>query len=234
MTTNTKYISVKNWDRYQHYKDRCPPWIKLHRELITSHMWVGSDDASRVLAVAIMLLASDTDNKIPYDLAYIQRRAYINGDVNLEFLIEAQFIEIIDENGECYHDASVMQADASNVLDQRREEQRREENIYTPENKFDEFWEIFPRRVAKKAAQKKYDAAVKSGVSEEAIINGAKSYAKACKGKDMQYIAHPATWLNQGRWEDEVDDREFVTDDVYRKGVRYYSAHTGEEVGRPL
>jgi hypothetical protein len=24
----------KNWGKFQHYKDRCPPWIKLHRDLL--------------------------------------------------------------------------------------------------------------------------------------------------------------------------------------------------------
>jgi len=33
-------LKVKNWEKYQHYKDRNPPWIKLHFELLTSADWV--------------------------------------------------------------------------------------------------------------------------------------------------------------------------------------------------
>ena len=35
----------------------------------------------------------------------------------------------------------------------------------------------------------------------EAII----IYAESVKLKDKKYIPHPATWLNQGRWEDEIE-----------------------------
>jgi len=27
-------LRVKNWGKFQHYKDRNPPWIKLHRGLL--------------------------------------------------------------------------------------------------------------------------------------------------------------------------------------------------------
>lgn len=27
-----RYIRIVNWDRYQHYKNRRPPWIKLYTD----------------------------------------------------------------------------------------------------------------------------------------------------------------------------------------------------------
>ena len=30
-------FSVKNWDEFQHYKDRNPPWIKLHNHLLDDY-----------------------------------------------------------------------------------------------------------------------------------------------------------------------------------------------------
>ena len=71
---------------------------------------------------------------------------------------------------------------------------------------FDEFWNLYPRRVAKKAASKSYARALKDTTHEQ-IVEGVTRYAAYCKsrGTDAQYIAHPATWLNQGRWDDELD-----------------------------
>ena len=72
---------IKNWAKYQHYKDRNPPWIKLHWELLTSMDWVTLDDASRVLAVACMLIASRNDGQIRADsdgLKYLERVAHLN------------------------------------------------------------------------------------------------------------------------------------------------------------
>ncbi len=106
---NQKFIRIVNWDRFQHYKDRNPPWIKLHRELLTSRTWATSDDASRVLAIALMMLAAATGNKIPLDPTYIRRVAYLNQDPDLSGLLATEFIEIVDNSG-C---ASTSLADAS-------------------------------------------------------------------------------------------------------------------------
>ena len=71
----------------------------------------------------------------------------------------------------------------------------------TPE--FDQFWAAYPRKVGKKAALKAWNAA-KDKPAAAAIIS-AVNRAKECEQwqKDGgQYIPHPATWLNQGRWDD--------------------------------
>jgi hypothetical protein len=91
------YYQIRNWESFQHYKDRNPPWIKLHRELLTSETWIVLDDASRVLAVACMLVAAATDNKIPANPAYLKRVAYLNEEPNMQALVDTQFIEFIEE-----------------------------------------------------------------------------------------------------------------------------------------
>lgn len=95
-----QFLRIREWARFQHYKDRDPPWIKLHRELLTSQTWVSLDDASRVLAIALMLLAAGTDNKIPADAGYLKRVAYLNADPDWRPLLKTGFVDLIDENGE--------------------------------------------------------------------------------------------------------------------------------------
>jgi len=87
------YFSIVNWKRFQHYKERNPPWIKLHRELLVSRAWISADDATRSLMIALMLIAADTDNKIPADSEYVRRRAYLNSEPDFSRLVEAGFIE---------------------------------------------------------------------------------------------------------------------------------------------
>lgn len=87
---------IKNWKKYQHYKDRNPPWIKLHWELLTSMDWVTLNDASRVLAVACMLVASRNEGRIRGDeagLKYLERVAHLNAKPNLKPLIDCGFLE---------------------------------------------------------------------------------------------------------------------------------------------
>jgi hypothetical protein len=72
---------------------------------------------------------------------------------------------------------------------------------------FAEFWTAYPRRVAKQLAHKRWDVLVLTkGVDPVTIVTGARVYAKACKGAEVRFIAHPATWLNSGRYEDEVEE----------------------------
>jgi uncharacterized protein YdaU (DUF1376 family) len=65
---------------------------------------------------------------------------------------------------------------------------------------FESFWGFYPRRVEKKPAFAKWNALVKKGVSPDDIITACKHYLTACKGKDEQYIKHPATFLEKDRW----------------------------------
>lgn len=68
---------------------------------------------------------------------------------------------------------------------------------------FSEFWKLYPRKVAKANAEKAFKKKCKSESDYTAIMRGLQNYIKACKGKDSQYIAHPATWINGERWNDE-------------------------------
>lgn len=114
--------TVRNWRRFQHYKDRNPPWIKLHFELLSSQDWVMLADASRVLAVACMLVASRNEGKIdcsPKGLAYLQRVAYLNGPPDVNPLIECGFLEPASR---VLADASAMLADARPETETETEE----------------------------------------------------------------------------------------------------------------
>lgn len=92
-----KFLRIKEWAKYQHYKDRNPPWIKLYREMLTSYTWVVLDDASRLLAVVCLLLAAETDNKIPLDRDFIQRRAQLKARPDVRKLVEVEFAEVFDD-----------------------------------------------------------------------------------------------------------------------------------------
>jgi hypothetical protein len=92
-------IAVKNWERFQHYGNREPTWIKLYRDLLTSEPWVLGTDLSRLVQVAITLLAARYQNAIPYDWGLIKKVAGLDckekdfrGAVN--FLTTQNFLEI--------------------------------------------------------------------------------------------------------------------------------------------
>lgn len=67
--------------------------------------------------------------------------------------------------------------------------------------KFDEFWELYPRKVGKTAARKAWVKAQQTA-DADTIINAARNYAND-PNREPAYTAHPTTWLNEGRWDDE-------------------------------
>lgn len=68
---------------------------------------------------------------------------------------------------------------------------------------FTAFWQAYPRKTGKKAAAKAYAKAIKEGATPQELVQGAARLA-ADPNRVDQYTPHPATWLNQGRWEDET------------------------------
>lgn len=96
------FLRVANWEEFQHYKDRNPPWIKLHRSLLTNYQFACLQDASKLHLMMIWLLASQTDNNIPADPKYLKNILNLESEPNLKELSQLGFLE---GNG-----------DASNVL----------------------------------------------------------------------------------------------------------------------
>lgn len=78
----------------------------------------------------------------------------------------------------------------------------------TPGDWFDEFWASWPRKIAKQASRTKYLAAVKKGIDPDHINGAAVAQLAAWRatGKDVQFIPHPATWIGQGRYDDEIEN----------------------------
>jgi len=76
------------------------------------------------------------------------------------------------------------------------------------DERFDEFWKHYPRKVAKKEAKK-----IWLKIDDElyfVILNAIKEQAKNnFKEKENTYIPHAASWLNGDRWEDAIE-RETV------------------------
>lgn len=65
----------------------------------------------------------------------------------------------------------------------------------------DDFWEVCPKKVGKGASKKAWKGAILK-TSSDTIITAMKAFASKQAGKDEKYIPHPATWLNQERWQD--------------------------------
>lgn len=67
------------------------------------------------------------------------------------------------------------------------------------DDRFEVFWLAYPKRIGKGAAEKAFTKAAQS-TDPNQIIEAVNRHDWP---KDPTYIPHPATWLNQRRWQDE-------------------------------
>ncbi len=123
---------VKNLEKYQHYKDRRPPWIKLHAELLEDYDFARLQDASKLHLVLIWLLASRYEDALPWDSEWLSRRMNATETIDLDALKDAGFIIEIQEDNEKGQDASDMLASCTQSATPENREQRTENKDSPP------------------------------------------------------------------------------------------------------
>jgi len=71
---------------------------------------------------------------------------------------------------------------------------------------FLQFWKAYPKKVGKKAAEKSYKNISQSKEQLNIILNAIEKQKRSIQWEkeDGKYIPNPTTWLNQGRWDDEL------------------------------
>lgn len=204
----------KNWATFQHYKDRAPAWIKLHRGLLDDYEFSRLPVASRALAPLLWLLASEYESgeitatypEIAFRLRMTEKDliAAIKPLINKGFFSDAS--EVL---ADCYRDSI---PEKEREIQEKIEEEKDIRAVAgaTRPDDFDEiFWKEYPKRDGanpKSPARKKFLAILKSGVSAETIIAGVRRYRSQLQSKQQigtPYVAQAVTWLNQQRWEDE-------------------------------
>lgn len=80
-------------------------------------------------------------------------------------------------------------------------------NKYIP-TRFSEFWDAYPRKVAKAPAEQAYNKKAVSPAAEQNIIDALHKVISAqwdhWPAERKQYIPYAATWLNQQRYTDDI------------------------------
>jgi len=98
-------------------------------------------------------------------------------------------------------------------------------------SEFEIFWNVYPRKVAKKSAEVAFAKAMKH-TPFGLILSGAGAYAHDPNRVDA-YTAHPATWLNGHRWLDgPLPEREKTVDE--KKAEELRKSKEKEELDRKL
>lgn len=74
----------------------------------------------------------------------------------------------------------------------------------THTERFDEFWQAYPRKVNKKRTQYIWQSRKLNRIADRIIANVRAKARQDPQWQDPQYIPYPSTYLNGERWEDEL------------------------------
>jgi len=88
-----KFLSVKNFEKFQHFKKPNPPWIKLYRSILTDREFIQLPTTAKYIYLGLILLASEGCNKIFNDPSWISHRLAIKvSELDLKPLYQAGFL----------------------------------------------------------------------------------------------------------------------------------------------
>jgi len=97
---------------------------------------------------------------------------------------------------------------------------------------FDRFWQAYPRKIAKGAAKRSWQKIRPDDDLVNIMVDTIARTSRTDQWQNEQgkYIPHPASWLNQERWTDEIGPSK-AGDDIGRPRIKF-NVNTGrhEEV----
>jgi hypothetical protein len=199
-------LTPKKWEEFQHYKDRSPSWIKLHKAILDDYDFACLPVASRALAPMLWLLASEYPNGV-ID-ASLEKLAFrfrmTTGEMGeaLNPLIEAGFFTVERDASNALADRK---PDAS--IEKRREEVEKEKKNVAKKvrdarsSEFEEFWKKYPTTpvMSKKQAWAEWEKLTEPDQSA-ALAAVAPFKEWLAKQKDHP-VVHACRFLSQRRFE---------------------------------
>lgn len=99
MTTVEYYFKIRNFEEFQHYSKRNPPWIRLYYRLLHDRRFFRLDDQTKYVVIGLFLIASQNENRVAADPDWIFKELSISEDeIDWQSIVNAQFIIPIDCN----------------------------------------------------------------------------------------------------------------------------------------
>lgn len=231
-------LKIKNWKRFQHFTDRKPPWVKLYRDLLDDIKWHELDSDSAKHLVMMWLIASEMNGELPSikELAFRLRTTekLMKSTVSklAHWLVQDDINVISDANlisERCQDDINAIPLARSQETETEKEKEKETE---TEESVFQIFYSAYPKKVGKPAALKAWKSQHINGDLQKILADvGARASSDDWTKENRKYCPHPATYINQRRWEDQLDGPSQPTDPATIEGSREWLQIQADKLG---
>lgn len=193
---------IKNWKEHQPSMkpDRNVIWIKVYRRLLEDYGWNQLSDSNKATLLELWLLASENNGQLP-DIEEISFR--LRKDVDY---IKTQLKQLSTFVKQDVSESETKRKQVVSLeVDVEIEEDKEVDKLTTYTNDFNTFWDMYPKKVGKGKA---YDSWKKVKPPLDKCLKSLEWQKKTDQWvrENGQYIPHPATYINQLRFDDEPNE----------------------------
>jgi hypothetical protein len=162
-------MQIRNWKKFQHFKDRKPPWVKLYRDILDDLDWHELDATASKVLIMCWLIASEDDGRLPpaKTLAFrlrMSEKQTIDCLNKLSHWLEQDDISVISER---------YQSDSLETETETETETKKEKKatvVAMPDGISQSVWEDF--KTLRKAKKAPVTQRVIDGMQEQADLAG--------------------------------------------------------------
>jgi hypothetical protein len=178
-------MRIKNWTKFQHFKDRRPPWVKLYRDILDDLEWHELDPLAAKVLVMLWLIASENEGQIPDNktLAFRLRLTEVKTKeiiIKLSHWLEQDDINKISKG----YQVDLPERETETELETETKREKNATGVACPPDVDQQIWDDWKQlRKAKKAP-----------VTETVVNSARKEAAKA----NMEFSDFLSIWCARG------------------------------------
>lgn len=192
-------VKIRNWDEFQHFKDRSPPWVKLYRYLLDDPEWheLAGDDA-KVLVMLWLVASEDKEMQghLPSNKTLAFRLRITEAKLNQSLTKLSHWLILDDIN-------VISDCNQTDAPEKRQSRDRVDIN-------FEIFYNAYPKKKNRGDAEKAWQ---KHKPDIDLILKSLEwqKVSEGWKKESGQFIPYPASYLNSKGWLDEQENKNETT-----------------------
>lgn len=206
-------MRIKNFSKFQHFKDRRPPWVKLYRDILDDPDWHELDAESAKILVMLWLIASEDEEqqgKLPdaKKLAFrlrITQKQLEKVCINLSHWLEQDDISLISDCNQADTPERTREETETETETDSCAEQAQRGSLM---DRFEDFYSAYPKKRNRGDAEKAWKAIKPDAELTKSIVEA----VEVAKQRDDwrkdggQFVPYPASWLRASGWLDSVPE----------------------------
>ena len=208
-------IKIRNWEKWQRGSDPGKNWVKLSTRIPHDPDFFELTIEARYLFLMLLCHAGAVGPE--FKLSPSAAR------VLFKLRRSADFLPLIDQG--------FIEVEGPIERVEKKEEKRQSKPaalaVVLPD-RFEEWWAVYPKKVGKKPCRTKWKARKLDHIAD-ALIADVQTRIESDDQWKRGFIPNPQTYLNQDRWEDEIQKAPNPTQDLLAGGQRWLEKQAENE-----